>query len=260
TPNSQFVIDYYQVSSCNASGNGEGRNPLGSDTQVVTDQNGNANLNFIPSSMPAGFVTATATEVGAGSSTSEFSKCVAVTPNPGSVQFELANYSVNESNTAKVKVSRLNGADSYSVSYSTQDGTAKAGVDYTETSGVVTFIAGELSKTIDIPTLNDTVDEDNETFTVVLSNLPPDVTLGNPSTTTVTITDDDPPPKFSISDVQDTEGNSGTKDFTFNVTLSAASSFDTSVDFATDSDSVNDGDYLPVSGTLTFVAGETQKT
>jgi hypothetical protein len=31
-----------------------------------------------------------------------------------------------------------------------------------------------------------------------------------------------------------TEGNSGTKDFTFNVTLSAASSLDTTVDFYTD--------------------------
>ena len=258
TPNSEFVIDYYSVSSCNASGNGEGRNPLGSDTQVVTDQNGNANLNFAPSSAPAGFVTATATRAGSG--TSEFSKCVPVTPDPGSVKFSAANYSTSESSNVPVKVTRVNGTDSFSVSYSTQDGTAKAGVDYTAKSGLVTFNVGELSKTIDIPILNDTLDENDEAFTVVLTDLPPDVTLGAPSTTTVTIKDDDPLPKFSVSSFQSTEGNSGTKDFTFNVTLSAASSLDTTVDFFTDIDSENNNDYQPVSGTVTFAAGETQKT
>ena len=258
TPNSEFVIDYYSVSSCNASGNGEGGNPLGSDTQVVTDQNGNANLNFAPSSAPAGFVTATATRTGSG--TSEFSKCVPVTPDPGSVKFSAANYSTSESSNVPVKVTRVNGTDSFSVSYSTQDGSAKAGVDYTAKSGLVTFNVGELSKTIDIPILNDTLDENDEAFTVVLTGLPPDVTLGTPSTATVTIKDDDPLPKFSISDFQTTEGNSGTKDFTFNVSLSAASSFDTTVEFFTDADSSNDNDYQNASGTLTFVAGETQKT
>jgi chitinase len=42
--------------------------------------------------------------------------------------------------------------------------------------------------------------------------------------------------------------------------LSAASSFDTTVDFFTDADYPNDNDYQNASGTLTFVAGETQKT
>jgi hypothetical protein len=207
---------------------------------------------------PAGFVTATATRSGSG--TSEFSKCVAVTPDPGSVKFGAANYSISESSSVPVKVIRANGTDSFSVSYSTQDGTAKAGVDYTAKSGLVTFNVGEVSKIIDIPILNDTLHENDEAFTVVLTDLPPDVTLGTPSTTTVTIKDDDPLPKFSISDFQTTEGNSGTKDFTFNVTMSAASSFDTSVDFFTDTDSPSDNDYQNVSGTLTFVAGETQKT
>ena len=154
----------------------------------------------------------------------------------------------------------MNGTDSFSVSYSTQDGTAKAGVDYTAKSGLVTFNVGELSKTIDIPILNDSLHENDEAFTVVLTDLPPDVTLGTPSTTTVTIKDDDPLPKFSISDLQTTEGNAGTKDFTFNVTMSAASSLDATVDFYTDDDTENDNDYQPVSGTLTFAAGETQKT
>ena len=258
TPNSEFVIDYYSVSSCNASGNGEGRNPLGSDIQVFTDQNGNANLNFAPSSVAAGFVTATATRAGVG--TSEFSKCVPITPAPGSVMFATANYSISESSNVSVKVIRGNSTDSFSVSYSTQDGTAKAGVDYTAKSGLVTFNVGESFKIIDIPILNDTLDENDEAFTVVLTDLPPDVTLGTPSTTTVTIKDDDPLPKFSISDFQATEGNSGTKEFTFNVTLSAASALDTTVDYATDTDSPNDNDYQNVSGTLTFVAGETQKT
>jgi hypothetical protein len=224
----------------------------------VTDQNGNANLNFAPSSAPAGFVTATATRAGSG--TSEFSKCVPVTPAPGSVSFGAANYLISESSNVPVKVIRANGTGSFSVSYSTQDGTAKAGVDYTAKSGLVTFNVGDVSKIIDIPILNDTLRENNEAFTVVFTDLPPDVTLGTPSTATVTIEDDDPLPKFSIKSFQATEGNSGTKDFTFNVTLSAASSLDSTVDFFTDTDSPNNNDYQDVSGTLTFAAGQTQKT
>ena len=56
------------------------------------------------------------------------------------------------------------------VDYATSDGTAQAGADYTATSGTVTFVAGEIKKTIDVTVLDDAHDEGSETLTLVLSN------------------------------------------------------------------------------------------
>ncbi|MCY4608638.1 MAG: hypothetical protein OXD40_08585 [bacterium] len=56
------------------------------------------------------------------------------------------------------------------VDYATADGTATAGEDYTATSGTLTFTAGESSKTVNVPILDDSHDEGEETFTLRLSN------------------------------------------------------------------------------------------
>ena len=56
-----------------------------------------------------------------------------------------------------------------SVDYLTFDGTATAGVDYTETKGRLTFEPGETSKTILVPILDDTVNDDGETFNLLLT-------------------------------------------------------------------------------------------
>ncbi|NEO79793.1 MAG: hypothetical protein F6J99_27555 [Moorea sp. SIO4G3] len=57
------------------------------------------------------------------------------------------------------------------VDYQTQDGTAEAPGDYTATSGSLQFDPGETTKEIRVPVnSDDVVDENNETFTLVLSN------------------------------------------------------------------------------------------
>ena len=56
------------------------------------------------------------------------------------------------------------------VDYTTRDGTATAGEDYTATSGTLTFEAGDRNKTIRVPLLDDAVDEGEEQFTLTLSN------------------------------------------------------------------------------------------
>lgn len=55
------------------------------------------------------------------------------------------------------------------VSYSTANGTAIAGADYTATSGILTFAPFEAAKTIRVPVRADNVDEADETFFVKLS-------------------------------------------------------------------------------------------
>ena len=61
-------------------------------------------------------------------------------------------------------------AQAVSVDYATEDGTAKAGADYTAVSGTLTFAAGETAKTVSVPLLDDAHDEGKETFRLRLSN------------------------------------------------------------------------------------------
>ena len=59
------------------------------------------------------------------------------------------------------------------VDYATADGTARAGSDYTDTSGALTFAPGETAKTVSVPVIDDTVEDTPETLTVRLSNANP---------------------------------------------------------------------------------------
>ena len=73
------------------------------------------------------------------------------------------------------------------VQYATTNGTATAGSDYTSTNGTLTFNPGVTSQVINIPILNDSLNEANETFTLSLSS-PTNANLGISNTVT-TITD-----------------------------------------------------------------------
>jgi hypothetical protein len=56
------------------------------------------------------------------------------------------------------------------VDYATSDVTASAGLDYTATSGTLTFTPGRVFQSVSVPILADAVAEGTETFTVTLSN------------------------------------------------------------------------------------------
>ena len=60
-------------------------------------------------------------------------------------------------------------AQDVTVDYETSDGTARAGQDYTAATGTLTIAAGDTTGTIPVPLLNDDVVEEDETFTVTLS-------------------------------------------------------------------------------------------
>ncbi len=67
-----------------------------------------------------------------------------------------------------------------------------------------------------------------------------------------------PPPNVTISDVAMSEGNSGTKNFVFNVALSSSSANTVTVDYQTADGSATAGqDYAAIAGTLTFAPGQT---
>jgi hypothetical protein len=145
------------------------------------------------------------------------------------------------------------------VDYTTANGTATAGGDYQSGSGTVTILAGSTSGTVTILVNGDLLDELNETFLVNLSN-PGNATISD-SQSLGTITDDDAAPTLSIDDVTVTEGDAGTVDAVFTVSLSAASGQEVTVDYATaDGTTTAGSDCVPTSGTLTFPAGTTTRT
>jgi subtilisin family serine protease len=143
------------------------------------------------------------------------------------------------------------------VAYTTANGTATAGSDYTAGSGTLTFAPGETSKFVTVTVNGDTSVEPNETFSVNLSN-PTNATTGD-SQGVGTIRNDDG--ALSITDVSVTEGNSGTVNATFTVSLTTASVLPVTVTYATaDGAAVAGSDYVTTTGTLTFAPGETSKT
>ena len=182
---------------------------------------------------------------------------------PTGVQFELGTqFAFEGGQNVQVKVIRtgdVSGASS--ISYATADGTATAGADYTAVSGTLNFAAGELSKLITVPILNDNVFEGaSETFSVNLSSPTGGALLSSPSTNVVTIQDNDSRPSvFTASaTLQQSEGNAGTNSFVFNVTLTNASVETITVNFATaDATATAGSDYVANSGTLTFAPGAT---
>ena len=85
-----------------------------------------------------------------------------------------------------------------SVNFSTADGTATAGADYTSASGTLTFAPGEAAKSFSVPITDDTADESAETFTVSLAQATGGATAG--AGTEVTIADNDVPPTAPVPD------------------------------------------------------------
>ena len=114
----------------------------------------------------------------------------------GPATFSVEDAEVEEAEGATldfvVKLSRSK-AIAVTVDYATSDGTATAGVDYTATSGKLTFTAGQTSKTIQVPVVNDAHDEGDETVKLTLSN-PVGAALDD-ATATGTISNNDPMPK-----------------------------------------------------------------
>ena len=123
---------------------------------------------------------------------------------PGVTELSLAptNPTVNETDGTAVFTVTLSLASSgtVTVDYATSDIIANAGMDYTATSGTLTFMPGETSKTITITILDDTVYETLERFQVTLSN-PAGAALSTASFANVNIANDDPVPTVSMADV-----------------------------------------------------------
>ena len=180
----------------------------------------------------------------------------------GSAQVSVQDASAAEGGTVGFTV-RLDRAASgqFTVDYAITADTATAGRDYTATSGTLTIAKGQLSAPVRVATLDDDLDEDDETFELELSNalfagaalqFAPggDKAIG-------TIVDDDPLPELRVSDTGAAEGDP----LIFRVSLNGPSGRDVTVDYSTrDGTATAGSDYTTAAGTVTFSPGETSKT
>ena len=124
------------------------------------------------------------------------------------VAVNIADETVGEGDgTVTLTVSlRTSQTKDVTVAYSTADGTATAGEDYTAvTNGSLMIAGGATSGEITISITDDDDDDDDETFTVTLSD-PVNATIGN-GTATVTITDNDEPAPNSPQNLSATAGD-----------------------------------------------------
>jgi Domain of unknown function (DUF4394)/Calx-beta domain/Domain of unknown function (DUF4214) len=181
----------------------------------------------------------------------------------GNVQFSTAATTVAENvGSVTVTVNRTGGTEGpATVNISTAGSTATPGTDFTLSTTTVQFAAGETSKTFTVNVIDDNLNEANETVVLTLQPVLNGVGVGTPNTETITITDNDAVPAVTINNVTQAEGNSGTTNFVFTVTLSAASGQQVRVDFATqDGTATSPSDYAATQGTLTFNPGTTTQT
>lgn len=157
-------------------------------------------------------------------------------------------------------------AQAVSIGYSTQDLTARAGSDYTRSSGVVNFDPGQTVQTIVIPILTDKVVEDDETFNVIL-NRPTRTSISRTQGTgTVEIKNDDILTTYAFDSTTPalvTEGNT----VTFKLIASNPVDQDTVLNYLVSGVELpgitgvaSNFDYSPSGGQITIPQGKTEQS
>jgi hypothetical protein len=142
----------------------------------------------------------------------------------------------------------------------TANGTATSGSDYVASSLTAqTIPAGSSTYSFTVQVNGDLLDEANETFFANVTSVINAVVVDGQGIGT--ITDDDPAPSLSINDVTVVEGNAGSTNAVFTVTLDAASGQTVTVAYATaDGTATAGADYTATTGTATITAGSTTQT
>jgi polyhydroxybutyrate depolymerase len=137
------------------------------------------------------------------------------------------------------------------------DLTAKAGLDYVETSNQVTFSSMEIAKTVAIPILNNSVKDGARTFMVTLANAV-GTSLGQQTSTTVTIQDDDLGFRFDAGSVSMAEDAGAARIVVWRGSDDTNSVVTVDV-YTLEQTAVAGSDYMAITNTLIFAPGETCK-
>lgn len=144
------------------------------------------------------------------------------------------------------------------ITYTTNNGSAQEGSDYTTTAGTVTFNLGEATKFVDIPILNDLIAEATETFGFNVGATTGAI-AGVARSAIITILDDDAPGTIEFSRKDFVVAEDG---IVANLTITRGGNTAgiATVNYATSNgDALAGSDYVTKAGTVTFADGETSK-
>jgi len=152
--------------------------------------------------------------------------------------------------------------ETVTVSYSTANGSAIAGSDYSSASGEITFAPGQTTKTIEVEVLGDTVSENDESFSITLSN-PISASLLR-SEAVGTISNDDPA-VITLAVSPQTLPEDGTTNFVYTFTRTGFNTNVLDVNYSVGGSATLGTDYTgiattPATKTVTFAAGATTAT
>jgi hypothetical protein len=143
----------------------------------------------------------------------------------------------------------------------TISGTATNETDYAKLTGTVTFQAGQDKAVINVNAIDDNLYEGNETVTITIDEDATKYTLDPNKSASLAIADNETKPTISVANISQSEGNSGTTNYAFELKLSNPSVETITVKYATANDTATAGsDYTTTTGTVTFNPGETSKT
>src|SRR5262249_8996261 len=177
------------------------------------------------------------------------------------VSFATTNFSAIEGSGSAIITLRLSAPSGRTVSvhFATgTDGTATPGTDFVPTQGVAVFPSGQTNATFSVTLIDDTLDELSETvplFIDAVTNALP----GAPQTAVLTILDDDNPVVNFSRSVYEVFEN--TNVVGLDVWLSKPFPQDVRVNYSILGGTATAGtDYVALSGTLSFLPGETNVT
>jgi alpha-tubulin suppressor-like RCC1 family protein len=157
------------------------------------------------------------------------------------------------------------------VSYSTADGSAVAGSDYTRWGTptqprTVTIPAGSVQSQINVPVLTDDQIESDEDFSVIIEDVEGANTLIGDGTGTATIVDadgvSDANPAITVSATGVAEGDQGPRRAQFQIHLSRAPASSVTITYTSADGSATAGDdyVAKLPGTVVFAPGQVSKT
>ncbi|MGZ5566021.1 MAG: Calx-beta domain-containing protein [Limisphaerales bacterium] len=175
------------------------------------------------------------------------------------LSFSSPTYVVNEgASNALITVTRSSiNTGTVTVGFSTADGTARAGLRYGSTNGVLTFVNGQATATFTVPIIDNTAVDGDQTVLLNLFNPSTGAQITS-SNAVLTVLDNDIGLRFSSANYRVLKNGHAV---TITVQRTSVTNLPASVDFATkDGSAIAPINYTTTNGTLSFLPGETAKT
>ncbi|MEI8229552.1 MAG: Calx-beta domain-containing protein [Candidatus Peregrinibacteria bacterium] len=203
--------------------------------------------------------------VGTASSSAASQTSAGAVSGAGTIGFSAAAYEVSESiGLATITLNRTNGTNGQvGVSYTTSDNTARSGINYQPSAGVITFAAGETTKTFTVAVIYNATPDGKKLLRLNITTPTGGATIAAPSLINLAITDDEVEKPGSGSFLFDNTSVSAPEGANAILTVNRIGGTigQASVVYTTIAGTaLPSKEFTQFSGTLTFFPGEYSKT